>query len=999
MGLKPLFVEVCAGRASLTKAAAQAGFQIVSIDHQVAQPLSPIVSLDLTSTGGQSILWDILGSTNLFAVHIGLPCGTSSRARERPISAELRAQGVPQPPPLRSAEFPLGLPGLAEHHQARVSSANILYWLALEIIELCCKRRVIISIENPANSWLWTCLVHMARESSLSCARSLNYLEMVTFHACCHGSTRRKNTGWLGTPGIFHDLAAVCQNDHPHDPWGVRWENGAWLFDTSSEAAYPTLLAQRIAACLAKAAAERQWSLAPAPRLHDLSTAATGRQSKRHAPLIPEYHHFKRLPLASTLPSGAKILSPHLGGEVLEEETDEADCVDESLAKHHKVGFLHTPKQFLSMALSVQHPMDSTEHLEPVTQQALDFILKYPPHLVEVERKKNLLQARLFAAKLQSEESELHSKMPTSVAKVLRPKRLLLWKCLLEHYGYDDVGVVDLMFNGVPLVGKHDDPPCFQPLLKPATLTEQDLRDSALWRRKAIVGRTRSVDDPAHVSRLEQTAMEELQAGFVEGPFASEDEVSQVFGHDRWSVIRRFVLVQGAEQKLRPIDDCLEAQLNFGYTSTFYLKLQDIDYIAGLALKIAKATSSGKQNFGSGKWKGKCLDLSKAYKQMAVRPDHRDLTVLFFHDASGNPKYFIANSLIFGSTAAVYAFNRVSRSLWFLFNKMLLVPCRVFYDDFPLFSPEELATNADESVSELLDLLGCAHARTGPKGKPFDFSFQVLGCTLDLAGIPEGHFALENKPGRIDRICEQLQQVGVSGFLSLHQAQVLHGLLRYACGFFAGRYLHPVCMEVMRRGANPRAAGLKEFCQYAISVLSKCRPRVVSSVCDTRAVLIFTDGSWDNSKGGLGAVIIDTVSQHRWVFSGLLPQGLADKWLAEVGEQIICQIELYAMVAIRWHFKHMLTNRRVIWWVDNEAARFSAIKCVSPRPTMCALVREFYAFEVDHPSFGWIERVPSFSNVADSPSRFAAHEACALLGISNWDQFPVNAELVGRLLH
>ena len=66
-------------------------------------------------------------------------------------------------------------------------------------------------------------------------------------------------------------------------------------------------------------------------------------------------------------------------------------------------------------------------------------------------------------------------------------------------------------------------------------------------------------------------------------------------------VVRRFVLVQGAEQKLRPIDDCLEAQLNKGFTSTSYLQLQDVDYIAGLALKISEAVSTGQQRHGSGK--------------------------------------------------------------------------------------------------------------------------------------------------------------------------------------------------------------------------------------------------------------------------------------------------------------------------------------------------------------------------------------------------------------
>ena len=38
------------------------------------------------------------------------------------------------------------------------------------------------------------------------------------------------------------------------------------------------------------------------------------------------------------------------------------------------------------------------------------------------------------------------------------------------------------------------------------------------------------------------------------------------------------------------------------------------------------------------------------------------------------------------------------------------------------------------------------------------------------------------------------------GILQLHEAQVLHGLLRYACGFFAGRNLHQVCAEIMAMG-------------------------------------------------------------------------------------------------------------------------------------------------------------------------------------------------------
>ncbi|CAJ1409327.1 unnamed protein product, partial [Effrenium voratum] len=106
---------------------------------------------------------------------------------------------------------------------------------------------------------------------------------------------------------------------------------------------------------------------------------------------------------------------------------------------------------------------------------------------------------------------------------------------------------------------------------------------------------------------------EEVDMSFLEGPFDSEQEVTDHLGHSDWAVIRRFVLVQGSEMKLRPIDDCLE----------------DVDYVAGMALKIAEA-------------------------------------------------------------------------------------------------------DADAAASFLLDLLGWRHARTGPKGLPFRYTFDVLGATLDL---------------------------------------------------------------------------------------------------------------------------------------------------------------------------------------------------------------------------------------------------------------------------
>ena len=144
----PLFVEIFAGRGSLSRAMKQSGFSVLSIDHESDGALVPMVTLDLTSESGQQILWDVLASPNLLGVRMGLPCGTASLAREKPVSAQLQAQGAPNPPPLRSATHPLGLPQLSPYHRAKVTSANKLYALAVEFFLFCVDNDIVVSIEN-----------------------------------------------------------------------------------------------------------------------------------------------------------------------------------------------------------------------------------------------------------------------------------------------------------------------------------------------------------------------------------------------------------------------------------------------------------------------------------------------------------------------------------------------------------------------------------------------------------------------------------------------------------------------------------------------------------------------------------------------------------------------------------------------------------------------------------------------------------------------------------
>ncbi len=107
-------IEICCGHAGLTAALVDAGSQGIGIDWKGNKhhPVIPILQLDLTDPADQEQLMHLLATHNVKYVHMGPPCGTYTRARGKPISAHLLKAGCPSPQPLRSEQYPAGLPNL-----------------------------------------------------------------------------------------------------------------------------------------------------------------------------------------------------------------------------------------------------------------------------------------------------------------------------------------------------------------------------------------------------------------------------------------------------------------------------------------------------------------------------------------------------------------------------------------------------------------------------------------------------------------------------------------------------------------------------------------------------------------------------------------------------------------------------------------------------------------------------------------------------------------------
>ena len=108
---------------------------------------------------------------------------------------------------------------------------------------------------------------------------------------------------------------------------------------------------------------------------------------------------------------------------------------------------------------------------------------------------------------------------------------------------------------------------------------------------------------------------------------------------------------------------------------------------------------------------GWVLDEADAYRQIPVRPDHRQFSVIARKNPrSGKVNFFIMIGHSFGVVAAVYNYNRrsglLNDMLWALFK----VPASFFYDDKFGFEPKQTMGTAMKAVRWLHSRLGADFA-------------------------------------------------------------------------------------------------------------------------------------------------------------------------------------------------------------------------------------------------------------------------------------------------
>eukprot|EP00435_Cladocopium_sp_Y103_P054377 s1612_g17.t1 len=506
---------------------------------------------------------------------------------------------------------------------------------------------------------------------------------------------------------------------------------------------------------------------------------------------------------------------------------------------------------------------------------------------------------------LTAQEAELRMNMPVHVEKVTQGKPLCLFRRLLEETKFPDMEVCNIMEKGVQLTGPEPESPLYFKKHRPAQLTPQQLDHQAVWRRRALMCKPMAEDEKAQCADLESESQAEVDAGFLLGPFAQED-ISELVGSEQWSLSKRFALYQGDERKIRIIDNYRDSGINAAFSSSSYLALHDTDFVIGFLrffMWIIGDTSGvivpmSDGTVLRGEWHeslrskpallGRCVDLSKAYKQVAIATESLKHGVLGYKSDDDN---------------------------WRLIN----------------------------SLTAELRKLGSG-ARTA--------------------------------------------------------AASLAGILNFCGGFVLGHALKPATHALSKwsGGANFSSAATNEMCDLIEFLVDASKPRVIAMDRDLPPIIVYTDGAFEAREGSWGALVIDPANGTREVYHGFVPPILLEFWLNTVGGQIICEVEMYAYLCVRWACRRNWASRCGICFIDNEACRLGLIKRSSPSTAMFLLLCAVSIIDTQTPFAAWMERVPSPANPADLPSRQKASELCELLDARDLGAIDLPASLISFLM-
>ena len=193
---------------------------------------------DFFSPSGGELLKEF-DNDKIFLEHWGPDCQLMSRARGRPIKLA-SGRWIEGPRAMRSDDYPLGLPWLPGHAQARIRRSNDMFTFSLNRLKRRLKSLGVAVIEHPFRSFGWQFPLALELFNCFS-------VFFTIFWSCCFGGSRKKGTAFLHNCPHLHKALhqPECLGHNLLKTYEVHeLSDGSLRFDTEFEAEYPWGLCQ-----------------------------------------------------------------------------------------------------------------------------------------------------------------------------------------------------------------------------------------------------------------------------------------------------------------------------------------------------------------------------------------------------------------------------------------------------------------------------------------------------------------------------------------------------------------------------------------------------------------------------------------------------------------------------------------------------------------------------------------------------------------------------------
>ena len=232
----PVFLEIFSGSGRLGRAVGRVvGIAVLLWDINFGP------EYDLTNPSIQQRVMEWIRTGYVVAGHLGTPCGSFSRARDRPGG----------PPRLRSDDCLLGLERLKPHDAQKVAVGNILMRFTVRVMLLALRMILPFTLENPARSRLWLC-------PPIRALLRRKHVRVQQVEYCSFGMPWKKSTLFVAVHLVLHTLEpyrcigakrGLCKySGHAHVPLAGQLPDGRWMTHVAEP--YPNKLCTVLAGCL-----------------------------------------------------------------------------------------------------------------------------------------------------------------------------------------------------------------------------------------------------------------------------------------------------------------------------------------------------------------------------------------------------------------------------------------------------------------------------------------------------------------------------------------------------------------------------------------------------------------------------------------------------------------------------------------------------------------------------------------------------------------------------